>query len=268
MKKKLLAALLTGIFTLSSAGMVVSQAAQTNTAQTEESQQEESQSEELKLIGEENPEAYSVTLVNETGKGIKEIAIKELSKKEYSENMLKEQDIFQDNEKRILYYKPSEEQDTEEQSDKTETEKKDEIPMYDILLTFEDDTTAELHTFPFGDIEEGVLKLEDKVAYLVFQSVSLKKEVNTLDTEKSLLPKPAQAASSQTASQSYDYSQDTDYEYNYDYSYEEDYDYDYDYEEDYDYDYGEDDYDTSGEETGGDEEGTGGDGCLDNGLLN
>ena len=71
-----------------------------------------------------------------------------------------------------------------EGEDKDDAEK--EIPKYNIQLTFEDGTTAEIHTFPFGDTEEAELKLEGEVAYLVFDSISQKKEYNTLETEKAL----------------------------------------------------------------------------------
>ncbi len=60
-----------------------------------------------------------------------------------------------------------------------------EVQKYNIQLTFEDGTTSEIHTFPFGDTEEAELHLEGSVAYLVFDSTSQKKSINTLDTEKS-----------------------------------------------------------------------------------
>ena len=144
-----------------------------------------------------------------------------------------------------------------EGEDKDDAEK--EIPKYNIQLTFEDGTTAEIHTFPFGDTEEAELKLEGEVAYLVFDSISQKKEYNTLETEKALAPKPTEAAA-QAASettQSYDNSSD----------YSNDYDYNNDYDYSNDYDYGNDD---SGDYDGSDDGGSddGGDGCLDDGLLN
>ena len=77
--------------------------------------------------------------------------------------------------------------------------------------------------------QEAELKLEGEVAYLVFDSISQKKEYNTLETEKALAPKPTEAAA-QAASettQSYDNSSDysNDYDYNNDYDYSNDYDY-------------------------------------------
>ena len=101
--------------------------------------------------------------------------------------------------------------------------------------------------------------MEGDIAYLVFDSISQKKEFNTLETEKALAPKPTEAAaqaSESQSTQSYDNSSD------YDYSNDYDYDTDYDYDSDYDYD-GSDD---GGSDDGGSDDG--GDGCLDNGLLN
>lgn len=116
-------------------------------------------------------------------------------------------------------------------------------------ITFEDETTATLHTLPFGDTEEAELHLEGDVAYIIFDSKDLKKSVNTKETEQALAPKPTEAPVQQSSSQTEDYS----------YDYDEDYDYDYSYDE------GDDgDYDDSGDSAaeGGD------DGCLDNAILN
>ena len=105
-------------------------------------------------------------------------------------------------------------------------------------ITFEDETTATLHTLPFGDTEEAELHLEGDVAYIIFDSKDLKKSVNTKETEQALAPKPTEAPAQQTSSQTEDYSYD-------DYSYD---------------DYG---YDDSGDSDGGSD-----DGCLDNAILN
>lgn len=68
-----------------------------------------------------------------------------------------------------------------------------EVQKYDMQITFEDGTTATLHTLPFGDTEEAELHLEGEVAYIVFDSKDLKKSVNTKETEQALAPKPTEA---------------------------------------------------------------------------
>ena len=119
-------------------------------------------------------------------------------------------------------------------------------------ITFEDGTTATLHTLPFGDTEEAELHLEGEVAYIVFDSKDLKKSVNTKETEQALAPKPTEAPAQQTSSQTEDYSYDDSYD---EYSYD-----DYSYDDSGDSDGGSDD---SGDSDGGSD-----DGCLDNAILN
>ena len=239
---------------------------------------DENKDEDLKTIGEKPEEdtegALSVKLKNTTGKVITGVAVKNEKDEEYPDNFLKEEDKFEADEERVLWFDPNAKDkenegskdtadDTAKTDEKSDGEDKDdaekEIPKYNIQLTFEDGTTAEIHTFPFGDTEEAELHLEGDIAYLVFDSISQKKEFNTLETEKALAPKPTEAAaqaSESQSTQSYDNSSD------YDYSNDYDYDTDYDYDSDYDYD-GSDD---GGSDDGGSDDG--GDGCLDNGLLN
>ena len=125
-------------------------------------------------------------------------------------------------------------------------------------ITFEDATTAVLHTLPFGDTEEAELHLEGEIAYLVFDSTSLKKSINTKETEQALAPKPTEAPVQQSSSQTQDYSYNESYDDSYDY------DYSYDYDDSYDGSYDNDDYDDSGASDDGGSD----DGCLDDALLN
>ena len=203
---------------------------------------EDADKEDLKTIGEKPEEdtegVFSVKLKNLTGKVITGVTVKNEKDEEYPDNFLKEEDKFEADEERVLWFDPNAKDkadeenkdssdDTKETTDTEETKTEDaktdekaegedkddaekEIPKYNIQLTFEDGTTAEIHTFPFGDTEEAELKLEGEVAYLVFDSISQKKEYNTLETEKALAPKPTEAAT-QAASettQSYDNSSD------------------------------------------------------------
>ena len=139
---------------------------------------------ELKTIGEkaEGEHVYNVTLKNATGKEISGVAIKDSSQSEFPENMMKDSDVFAADEERVLYYDATEaiaaNAAEETDSDKILT------PEYTIQLTFSDGTTAELHQFPFDDVEAAEIHWEDEIAYLVYTSVSSQTEVNTKEAEQ------------------------------------------------------------------------------------
>lgn len=166
---------------------------------------------ELKTIGKEDKEAFKVEIKNATGKTIKGIAIKQTDEESYPENMLEDGDVFTDQESRNLYYKAPEDttKETEENTEDmaAESEKAQEKEMeqgYDIQLTFEDDSTAELHAFPFEDIEKGEICYEDDVAYLTYTSVASKEELNTKEAElavKVAEQKAAEEAAAQAAAE-------------------------------------------------------------------
>ena len=173
----------------------------------EDADKADEEKEDLKTIGEKPEEdtegVFSVKLKNLTGKVITGVTVKNEKDEEYPDNFLKE-DKFEADEERVLWFDPNakdkadeenkdssddakETTDTEETKtedaktdEKAEGEDKDdaekEIPKYNIQLTFEDGTTAEIHTFPFGDTDEAELHLEGEVAYLVFDRISQKKE--------------------------------------------------------------------------------------------
>lgn len=134
---------------------------------------------ESKIIGENEPDAFSVNLTNNTGKEIKEVKISEDESFDDKVNLVQKDDVFEKDEEETLCYLP-------------ETNNEDNTSSYNVQLTFDDDTTAVVHTFPFGDIESGEIRLEENVAYLVFDAVSLNKEVNTLESEKSITPPAVQ----------------------------------------------------------------------------
>ena len=106
-------------------------------------------------------------LKNATGKDIKDIKIKVSGHSEFAdvENLLEKEEIFAADEERILNYLPKLKEETEEK--KEDTEKKEEPLVFDIQLTFADDTTAVVHTFPFGDIEEGEICMDGELAYQI-----------------------------------------------------------------------------------------------------
>ena len=163
---------------------------------------------ELKTIGQEDKEAFKVEIKNATGKNIKGITIKQTDEESYPENMLEDGDVFTDQESRNLYYKVPE-QSTEVSEESAEdtavesegTQEKELEQGYDIQLTFEDESTAELHAFPFEDIEKGEICYEDDVAYLTYTSVASKEELNTKDAELAVKAAAEQKAAEEAAAQ-------------------------------------------------------------------
>ena len=178
--------------------------------------EEEKKEPELKAIGQEDKEAFKVEVKNATGKNIKGVAIKLTDEDAYPENMLEEGDVFADQESRNLYYKAlekNENEDVTEESETTENDGTDDEKVleqgYDVQLTFEDDSTAELHAFPFGDIEKGDLCYADDVAYLTYTSIESKEQIDTKEAElavkqaaeQKVAEEAAQAAAEQKAAE-------------------------------------------------------------------
>ena len=168
--------------------------------------EEEKKEPELKAIGQEDKEAFKVEVKNATGKNIKGVAIKLTDEDAYPENMLEEGDVFADQESRNLYYKAlekNENEDVTEESETTENEGTDDEKVleqgYDVQLTFEDDSTAELHAFPFGDIEKGDLCYADDVAYLTYTSIESKEQIDTKEAELAVKQAAEQKAAEEAA---------------------------------------------------------------------
>lgn len=137
--------------------------------------------EKLKTIGTKDDDAYVIKLTNATGQDITAFSVKSSGDAAYPENMLKDSDKFTVEEEREVYYTPSDAAKT------TATADGKEIPVeYLVQITVADGKVYELHAFPFEDMKEGELKLEEGIAYLTYSSVSTKEEVSTLDAEKAV----------------------------------------------------------------------------------
>lgn len=163
---------------------------------------------ELELIGTESEDAYKVELKNSTGKNITGVSVKLTEETEYPANMLETGDVFEADESRYLYYAaPDAEDAVEGTAEDTEAEDTDAAAEgeenadakvvtqgYDIQLTFEDSTTAELHSFPFEDIEEGEICFSDEVAYVSYTSVSTEDKVETKEAELNIKVQKEEAA--------------------------------------------------------------------------
>lgn len=100
------------------------------------------------------------------------MTVKNEKDEKYPDNFLEKDDKFAADEERTLWFDPNadtedaaetaDDKDTEEASETSEPE----VQKYDMQITFEDGTTATLHTLPFGDTEEAELHLKEKLLIL------------------------------------------------------------------------------------------------------
>lgn len=269
MKRKIVTALLIGTLAVSlPANCFAETTAETESAEdndtAKDSETAEDTEEELKTIGEEKEGCLTFTVKNSSKRKITGIAVKSADEAEYPDDLkMEENDVFESGERRELFYTDETEADAEKEtredaaaqtdaaSEEENTDVK-ELKKYSIRLTFDDQTTAELHDVTVEDFDKFVIRQKDGVYYITYTSLETKEKVDTYEAEKVIADQAAaeaQAAVQTQTDQSYE-------DYDYDYSYEDD-DYDYSYddaEEDYSYD------DSYAED--------GGDACLDGGLLN
>lgn len=159
--------------------------------------------EKLAVIGTESSKetVLKVVLENGTKQDITAVAVKDSSLEEFPESMLKDKDVFAADEKRELYYDSESAVKAAEEAQQGDSDKLLE-PQYDVQITLKDGTVLVLHAFPFGDMEEGVIKVEEEVAYLEYTSVGSKQKVSTKDAE--LAVKEAAEAQAQAEEPSYE----------------------------------------------------------------
>ena len=160
----------------------------------------EEKEETLKNIGTEaeGENIYKVVLENETGKNIVGFSVKDSSMTEFPASMLGEDDIFETGERRNLYYDST----SAVEAAGTQTAEAGEeanvlTPQFDIQLTFDDQTSMVLTAFPFGDVEEASVCLEDEVAFIEYESVASKETVSTKEAELAVKAEAAAAAQAQ-----------------------------------------------------------------------
>ncbi len=220
MKKRIVAGIICGMMVLSFVGCgSKEETKETETVITVE----ETEAETFKTIGEEftTEEGFSVKLKNNTGLEIVGVSVKLSEDTEFPANMLAEEDVFAVEEERMLYVANTVEDEAEETIDADE---KLLTQGYDIQLTFADESVKVLHGFPFEDIAEGEICLEDEVAFVKYVSVSTNENVSTKEAELAVKEQEEAAA----AVEEYTYYEEDDYWYEDDYSsddswYEDDY---------------------------------------------
>jgi len=135
---------------------------------------------DLKLIGKESEEdnVYKFTLENKTDKDIVSLTVKSDIQDKFSDNMIDSKDPFIKNEKRLMYFVPEKQESTKSEDGHVSA------MGYTIKLEFADKKTAELHQFPFKEMEDAELCIEDNVAYIKYTAKGTNEKVNTKENEK------------------------------------------------------------------------------------
>ena len=131
--------------------------------------------EEKVLIGEKSGDSdYEVTLINQSGREITQIALR-ASYEEFSDNLLPEDTVLADQAEGTLWCAPAQIVNYVP-------------PVYDIRLTFPDDSTAVLHTLPFGDADEITILTDEEtgIVYTRFFSFSMNSTTDSLQREKNI----------------------------------------------------------------------------------
>ena len=231
----------------------------------------------LKTVGEEKEGCITFKLSNSTTKKITRLAIKASEKDEFPENMMEENDSFEVDEKKRIYFMEETEEPqetkleesgeadsvpaTEEEvnsnpEDPTAEDAEEELKKYDLHITFEDESTADVFDIALEDLTTVVIREKDGIVYATYKSLSTKEKINTYDAQKALADQAAaEEAAAQAAAQQAAVSQNTaqqtpSYDYTYDYDNAEDYTYDYSNEGDQNADSGESGSEEVGETVG------------------
>ena len=136
---------------------------------------------ELKVVGEksDSKDTFCVTLENGTKQEITAVSVKTGSEEKFPESMMKKGETLAKDEKFELYYTPKTEEESSGSGDEYFVS-----PRYDVQLTLKDGKTYVLHGFPFEDIKEGTVLLEDDIAYITYTSVSTKEKIDTKEAER------------------------------------------------------------------------------------
>lgn len=140
--------------------------------------------ENLKTVGEKKDGCIAFKLRNATSKKIIGLAIKTADETEFTENMMEEDDSFELKEKKRIYFSKETEENAEENTDETAEDK---APTYDMRITFEDGTSADVHGIVLEDLRTLTIREKDGIVYGTYKLKSTKEKKTTYDTEKAIL---------------------------------------------------------------------------------
>ncbi len=157
------------------------------------SEKKKAKKEELALIGTKakGKYVYKLEAKNESGKNITSLTIYDSGTNTTTENLLKANDAYKNNEKRELYY------DAAQAIKKASANSDKELnPDYAINITFDDQSTAVLHNIPFDDMKDMQIKYDQKntLYYITYNSKNNKETQSTDQAEVSLKEEAAAKA--------------------------------------------------------------------------
>lgn len=134
---------------------------------------------ELDQLGEQTEAGCLIELLNSCGSDITAVCIKASDEEEWSDSLMAEEDVFEAEETSLLCWEPEED------------------VLYDLQLTFADETVAVLHGLDLADISEGEILCDDTgLTYLAYTSVASGQETDTLAAEQALAEETAETESS------------------------------------------------------------------------
>lgn len=195
MKKKLLMALLVGVLAVPSSvscfAAESTDAAAADSDEEEETEETEAEDkdttakkkENLKTVGEKKDGCIAFKLRNATSKKIIGLAIKTADETEFTENMMEEDDSFELKEKKRIYFSKETEENAEENTDETAEDK---APTYDMRITFEDGTSADVHGIVLEDLRTLTIREKDGIVYGTYKLKSTKEKKTTYVLRKQL----------------------------------------------------------------------------------
>ena len=154
----------------------------------------------LKTIGEKTENSKEIILANNTGAVITGITVKREDDEDYADNFLTEEDPFDIDEQRVLYFPVSTEEFVAPEAAEGEGAIPDAllIPEYTVQLTTKSVPEAEgeegeekvfvLHAFPVDDVADLSIKVDEEsgLAYIEYESISSNQKISTLEMEKAI----------------------------------------------------------------------------------
>lgn len=119
----------------------------------------------MKAVGEKTATSKVVEIDNTTGKQIKELYIRTAGSQEWGENLMAAEAVIEPEEKMQLNYEKAGQEDA----------------TYDLKWVDQDGTSYEITYLKLDDMSKAGLMLEEGTAYLKYQSLAEKKEVDSRD---------------------------------------------------------------------------------------
>ncbi|MDH6365289.1 hypothetical protein M2139_002282 [Enterococcus sp. PF1-24] len=135
------------------------------------------------VIGEKTKaeDEYQLILNNKTTKDIQGVAVRDMTKEKFSDNLMAEGNIFTNENQAVFYFSP------ETLGIAAETEEKSGFVInsgYDVEITFADGEQGVIHGLPFDDVAEATLLYEENILYIEYTMLSTNQWVSTFETEK------------------------------------------------------------------------------------